>query len=187
MTVDDLVHSLAIEVPGCPTPTIRDMLRWAQRELCDKGNVWLSSDGPVVVAANTPFAEVELPLNAEAIRITKLVDDGRTLTPGEDYVQSGSNGIHFLKLKPESVTMMGEVACMPSYGKDMPASLMSRWSEAIMDGARSRLLILPQAWQNPTLSEHYRRSFMDAQSSARSLASSGHQYGSVRMNVRGFI
>lgn len=187
MTVDDLVQSLAIEVPGCPTPTIRDMLRWAQRELCDKGNVWLSSDGPVVVAANTPFAEVELPLNAEAIRITKLVDDGRTLTPGEDYVQSGSNGIHFLKLKPESVTMMGEVACMPSYGKDMPASLMSRWSEAIMDGARSRLLILPQAWQNPTLSEHYRRSFMDAQSSARSLASSGHQYGSVRMNVRGFI
>lgn len=187
MTVDDLVQSLAIEVPGCPTPTIRDMLRWAQRELCDKGNVWLSSDGPVVVAANTPFAEVELPLNAEAIRITKLVDGGRTLTPGEDYVQSGSNGIHFLKLKPESVTMMGEVACMPSYGKDMPASLMSRWSEAIMDGARSRLLILPQAWQNPTLSEHYRRSFMDAQAHARSLASSGHQYGSVRMNVRGFI
>lgn len=187
MTVDDLVQSLAIEVPGCPTPTIRDMLRWAQRELCDKGNVWLSSDGPVVVAANTPFAEVELPLNAEAIRITKLVDGGRTLTPGEDYVQSGSNGIHFLKLKPESVTMMGEVACMPSYGKDMPASLMSRWSEAIMDGARSRLLILPQAWQNPALSEHYRRSFMDAQAHARSLSIDGYQRGSIRMKVRGII
>lgn len=187
MTVDDLVQSLAIEVPGCPTPTIREMLRWAQRELCDKGNVWLSSDGPVVVAANTPFAEVELPLNAEAIRITKLVDNGRALTPGEDYVQSGSNGIHFLKLKPESVTMMGEVACMPSYGKDMPASLMSRWSEAIMDGARSRLLILPQAWQNPTLSEHYRRSFMDAQAHARSLSIDGYQRGSIRMKVRGII
>lgn len=187
MNISQLTESLIIEVPGCPPPTIKDMLRWAQRELCREGSVWLVSDGPVVVAANTAFAEIEVPSNAEALRITRLMNGHRKLVPSKDYIQSGSNGIQFIGARPEVSTLTGEVACMPAYGQDMPEALISQWSEVLMDGARSRLLLLPQPWQDKQLSEHYRRKFQDAQSSARSLASSGHQYGSVRMNVRGFI
>lgn len=187
MTTNELAESLAIEVPGCPMQTIRDMIRWAQRELCSEGNVWLVSDGPVVVGANTPFAEVDVPSGAETLRITRLMQGGRKLVPGVDYKQSGSNGVEFLGQQPKEVTLLGEISCRPSLGNDMPAELISRWAEALMDGARSRLLLLPQEWQNPTLSEHYRRKFLDAQSYARSLSASGYQAGSVRMKVRPFI
>lgn len=187
MNISQLTDSLIIELPECPTPTIKDMLRWAQRELCREGSVWIVSDGPVVVAANTCFAEIEVPAGSEALRIISIMNNGRNMVPGKDYIQSGSNGIQFVGVQPEKSTLAGEVACMPAYGQDMPGVLISRWSEVLLDGARSRLLLLPQPWQDKQLSEHYRRKFQDAQSSARSLASSGHQYGSVRMHVRGFI
>ena len=185
-TVNELVDSLVIEVPGCPLPTIRDMIRWAQRELCNEGNVWLVSDGPVVVGANTPFAEVDVPSGAETLRITKLMLGGAELAPGIDYKQLGGNGVQFLRAQPKDITLLGEISCQPAYGKDMPAELISRWAEALLDGARSRLLLLPQEWQNPTLSEHYRRRFLDAQSYARSLSASGYQSGSVRMKAPRF-
>jgi hypothetical protein len=187
MNIADLTESLAIEVPGCPSSTIRDMLRWAQRELCNEGNAWLVSDGPVVVGANTPFAEVDVPSGAETLRITKLFQNGRELKPGLDYLQTGSGGVKFLRSLPESVTLLGEIVCRPAYGKDMPAELLSRWAEALMDGARSRLMLLPQPWQDKSLAEHYRRKFLDAQSHARSLAASGYQSGSIRMKTRNTI
>jgi len=187
MTLNDLVDSLIIEVPGCPLPTIRDMLRWAQRELCAEGNAWIVSDGPVVVGANTPFAEVDVPSGAETLRIIRLLQDGRALKPGLDYRQTGSNGVEFLRAVPPSNTLLGAIACRPAYGRDMPAELLSRWAEALLDGARSRLLALPQPWRDAQLAEHSRRRFLDHQAAARALAADGHQSGSVRMQARRFI
>lgn len=186
MTINDLVDSLIIEVPGCPLPTIRDMLRWAQRELCSEGNAWIVSDGPVVVGANTPFAEVDVPSGAETLRIIRLLQDGRELKPGVDFRQNASNGVEFLRSVPQSVTVLGAIACRPAYGKDMPAELLSRWAEALLDGARSRLLALPQPWRDVQLAEHSRRKFLDYQAEARALAVDGHQSGSVRMQTRRF-
>lgn len=186
MNINELTDSLVIEVPGCPLPTIRDMIRWAQRELCTQASIWIEKDGPVVTGANTPFAEVDEPSGAEALRIVRLFDSGRELMPGKDYIQRGNNGVEFLGFKPSGITLLGEIACRPAYGRDMPSELLSRWAEALLDGARSRLLIMPQPWQNPELSEHYRRKFIDAQSYARSLAASGYQTGSVRMKAPRF-
>lgn len=187
MTINDLVDSLIIEVPGCPIPTIRDMLRWAQRELCDKGNTWIVSDGPVVVGADTPYAEVEAPPGAEVLRIISLLQDGRPLRPGVDYRQGAAGGVEMLRGTPGSSYLLGSIACRPAHGKDMPPDLLSRWDEALTDGALYRLLGLPQPWGNPGRAEFHRIKFSDAQSNARHLASDGAQYGSVRMKTRGFI
>lgn len=186
MTLNEMADTLIIEVPGCPLSTIRDMLRWAQRELCTEGNAWIVSDGPVVIGANTPFAEVDVPSGAETLRIVRLLQDGRELKPGLDYRQTGSNGVEFLRSVPKSVTLLGSIACRPAYGKDMPAELMSRWAEALLDGARSRLLRLPQPWRDVQLAEHSRLKFLDHQAHARALAADGNQSGSVRMQVRRF-
>ena len=183
-TINDLVEDLMPEVPGCPAPTVRDYLRWAQRQLCSEGNAWIVSDGPVVFGANTPFAEVEVPAGADALRIVRLELDQRKLEPGLDYVQTGSNGVEFLRSTPDSNTLLGSLACKPAQGRDMPAELLARWDEAVKDGARSRLLMLPYPWRDPQTAEHYRLKFLGAQADARSLASSGYQSGSVRMKVR---
>lgn len=185
-TIADLVDDLVPEAPGCPASTVRDALRWAQRELCAEGNAWIVSDGPVVVGADTPFAEVEVPSGADALRIVSLLQGARELKPGLDYRQTGSNGVEFLRATPDSSTLLGSLACKPARGRDMPAELLARWEEAIKDGARSRLLTLPYPWRDLRLSEHYRRKFLDAQADARSLAASGYQSGSVRMRTRSF-
>lgn len=186
MTINDLVDSLIIEVPGCPLPTIRDQLRWAQRELCAEGNVWISRDGPVVVAANTGHAEVEAPAGAEALRIVSLFDGARRLTPGVDYRQLGPSTVALTRPAGQSA-LLGELACRPLPGADMPPDLLARWGEALSDGARYKLLILPQPWRDAAMAEFYRRKFADAQTDARALAHDGMQYGSVRMSVRRFV
>lgn len=185
MRLDDMVDALVLEVPGCPRPLIRDMLRWAQRELCTEGNAWIFNDGPVVVGANTPYAEVETPSGAETLRLIDLrLPSGQALKPGYDYRQTGSNGVEFLRGRPDSITLLGSMACRPAHGQDMPAELLARWSDALMDGARYRLLIMPQPWRNPELAEMYRRQFLAAQSRARQLAREGYQSGTYRAHPR---
>lgn len=186
MTINDLADGLAVELPGCPLPTIRDMLRWAQRELCAEGNVWVSRDGPVVVAANTGHAEVEAPQGAEALRLMGLFVGARRLKPGLDYRQLGPFVVALARPAEQS-SLLGELACRPLPGLDMPAELLARWSEALLDGARYKLLTLPQPWRDLAAAGFHRRRFIEAQTDARALAHDGMQAGSVRMRVRRFI
>ena len=39
----------------------------------------------------------------------------------------------------------GKVVCKPAVGRDMPDALLSRWEEALKDGARGKLLMLPSS------------------------------------------
>lgn len=186
MKLIDLTDMLAMEAPGCPSATLRDALRWAQRELCNEGNAWIVSDEPVVSGASTGDAELEVPAGAEVVRVIQIIADGRPLIPGLDYRQSGANAIQFLRGSPQTDELMGALACRPVYGRDMPVALISRWADALMDGARSRLFVLPQPWRDPALAEFHRRKFIDAQADARALSRDGYQAGSVRMRVPRF-
>jgi len=186
MKLSDLTDMLAMDVPGCPSATLRDALRWAQRELCNEGNVWIVSDEPVVSGAGTDEAELEVPAGAEAIRIIQLLLNGRALIPGRDYQQTGANAIQFLRNAPHTDDLMGALACRPAYGQDMPVALLGRWAEALLDGARSRLLVQPKPWRDLALADFHRRKFIDAQADARALARDGFQAGSVRMRAPRF-
>lgn len=185
-TTAELAEELTIELPSCPLATIRDMIRWAQRELCAQGNAWISRGEPVVAAADTAYAELEIPVGAEAIRIISLTNNGSTLRPGLDYIQTGPNSIEF-RTKPSTSMLYGELACKPKFGLDMPEEIITRWSEALMDGARSRLFMLPQSWREPTLAEFHRRRFLDAQVDCLSISRSGYQSGGAKMIFPRFI
>lgn len=186
-TTSELAISLSTEFPSCPLATIRDMIRWAQRTLCYEGNIWIVRDAPVVTAADTDYAEIEAPANAEAISIMRLFDaNGNTYRPGIDYVQTSPVEVSF-NSKPKANTVWGQVICRPKIGQDMPKDLITRWGESLLDGARYKLLMLPQPWANAQLGDYYNRKFLDQQSAARDLAQNGYQYGSVRAKGRSFI
>jgi len=185
MTVNELAETLSIEFPGCPLATLRDMIRWAERELCTEGNIWISRGEPVVVAANTSNAEIEPPSGGEALRIFGLLQDGRRLKPGVDYRQIGVSAVEFRRTASANL-VYGELVCRPAPGSDMPEELITRWSEALLDGARYRIFMLPQAWKDPQQADFYRRRFLDAQAYGRDLACSDYQAGSVRMRTRPF-
>lgn len=187
MTINDLVDLLQPEFPGCPRSTLRDYLRVAQRKFCAEGNAWIVDDGPAVVGANTRFAEVNAPDGAEVVRIFTLRDaEGRDLVEGFDYTQDAEGRVAFART-PAGNTVPGKVVCKPAVGRDMPDALLSRWEEALKDGARGKLLMLPQPWRDPNLAAHHLALFATAQADARQQARVGFQAGSVRMHVPPFI
>lgn len=186
MTITDLIEQLQPDVPGCPSATLRDMLRWAQRMLCTEGTAWVHREGPVVVGAKTDSPEIETPPGAEVLRIFTLLDAGRELIPGADYWQPTAATIEFMR-EPSADELDGSLVCRPAAGRDMPADLLSRWDQALIHGAKSRLFALPQPWRDMALSEYHSQYFQNAQVESKHLASAGHQQGSLRMQVPPFI
>ncbi|WP_347506199.1 hypothetical protein [Pseudomonas anguilliseptica] len=186
MTIHDLIDSLAVDVPGCPRATLRDLLRWAQRELCTEGMAWVHSDGPVVVGALTDAPEIEVPPGAEVLRIFKLKDAGRELRPGKDYWQPTAISVAFARA-PSFDELDGSLVCRPGAGRDMPADLLSRWDQALIHGAKFRLFAMPQLWRDLAMSDYHNQHFLAAQGAAKHLATAGHQQGSLRMQVPRFI
>lgn len=186
MTINDLIDSLVVDVPGCPRATLRDMLRWSQRALCTEGTAWVYSDGPVVVGALTDVPEIEVPPGAEVLRIFTLKDAGSELIPGTDYWQPTAITVAFRRA-PSADELEGSLVCRPVAGRDMPVDLLSRWDQALIHGAKSRLFAMPQLWRDLSLSEYHNHHFLAAQGEAKHLASAGHQQGSLRMQVPRFV
>ncbi|MGP9826895.1 hypothetical protein ACT048_20695 [Ectopseudomonas khazarica] len=187
MNVTELSQELMAEFPGCPMATLQDQLRWAQRALCTDGNAWIVDDGPAVVGANTPFAEVDVPDGAEALRLMSLRDaSGRELVAGREYRQNAANAVTFERV-PEGLSVSGSVACRPAPGRDMPDELIGRWAEVLKVGARYRLYLLPQPWRDPAMAEFNRATFTSACSDARQQARIGFQTGAARVRVPRFF
>jgi len=187
MTLDDLIDDVALDVPDAPRASIRDTLRWAQRELAREGNAWVVSDEPVIVAADTAYAELEPPVDAEPVRILSVEVDGRAIHPGSDYRQVSPTRIE-LRRTPDASTLRGRLAVAPtSDAPDLPLELLSQHAETLKHGARYRLLMLPQAWRNPEIAMLHQRYWLAGISDAKRLASYGFQAGGARVRTRRFI
>lgn len=184
MTIDDLVGDVIQSVPEAPMLSIRDALRWAQRELCKDGNAWVVSDGPVVVAANTPYAEIEAPPGARPVRVLSLSRGDHPLEPGADYTQASPSSVE-LKIKPKQSTLSGRLAVRPD--KDMPEALLAEHSETLCHGAKYRLLTLPQPWRDPDMAEFHHRHWRAGINDAYRLSMYGHHVGGAKAKLRRFI
>lgn len=183
--LDDLIDSVALEVPDAPRATIRDMLSWASREFCTEADAWVTEEGPVIYGADSDYPMIVAPAG-EAIRIVSLTLNGRTVTQGEGFQQSSPTEVVFSQT-PSQPVVNGRLACRPKPG-DLPANeVLSRWGEPIADGARWRLLLLPQAWQNPELSSYYQRRFLAGITDARQQSRLGHARGGARVKMRRFV
>lgn len=185
MTLDDMADDVALEVPGAPLASIRDMLLWAARELCTEADAWVSDEQPIIYGADSDHPVV-VPPAGEPLRIVYLVLEGKKCTQGHAYQQHSPSDIEFHR-KPSSSTVSGRIACRPSPGKAPPSEVLGRWSTAICNGARWRLLLLPQAWANPELAEYYHRRFMAGITDARQASRLGHGLGGNRVKARPFI
>ncbi|WP_163557583.1 hypothetical protein [Halomonas sp. NO4] len=186
-TLDELVDNVVMEVPDAPLMTIRDMLRWAGRRLCTEADVWVERDGPIVAGADTDYPEVIVPAGAEALRIRELkTDDDFTYELGVHFTQPTPSTVAF-EIDPSDSLLYGELAVRPQPGKTPPESVMERYYEALCDGARSRLFLLPQPWQNADLATLYQRRFQAAITEAKQHAQLGHARGTRRVKARRFI
>ncbi len=186
MTLDDLVADVALEVPDAPRASIKDLLLRAIYDLCVKGNAWVVDDEPVVAGADTPYAELEAPMDAFPVRLLAVEVGGKALRPGTDYEQTSPTRI---TLKPaiKASTLRGRLAVRPRLGKAMPGELLDRHAETLRHGALARLLMLPQPWREPELALYHQRLWEAGVNDAIRLAAYGHQVGGARARPRRFI
>jgi len=186
MTLDDIIRRVALDVPDAPRLTIKDMLLWSMADLCDQGNAWIHTDGPIVVAADTDYAELEAPTDAEPVRVVEVLVDERPLRPGIHYRQTGPASIE-LSFKPKVSSLYGRLAVKPVPGKSMPAELISLHHNTLRYGALHKLFMLPQSWKNPEQAIYYRRLWEGGITQAKQLAAYGHQVGGARVRPRRFL
>jgi len=186
MTVDDIIRRVSLEIPDAPRLTIKDMILWSMADLCDQGNAWVHTDGPIVVAADTDYAELEAPADAEPVRVLQVLIDDRPLRPGLHYRQTGPASIE-LSFTPKQSTLYGRLAVKPDPGKQMPAELTSTHAETLRHGALHKLFMLPQAWQNSDRAIYHRRLWEAGVTQAKQLAAYGHQAGGARVRSRRFL
>jgi len=183
MTLDELVEQVALDIPGVPRLSIADQIKRAARELCTDADAWVRN-GYAVAGATTDYPQI-ITNDSEPLRILEL-KDGNRLIPSGQYRQTSATTIEFSRT-PDNDLLMGKVACRPPPGDEPPAELLSRWGEQIADGARWRLLLMPQPWRDPQLAAYYEQSFRAAKTDAKRLSRLGHNQARNRVRPRHFL
>lgn len=184
MTQDELIDQILLDVPDVPRASVLDQIKRMARELCQDTDVYAHT-GLIVVGARTGYPQV-IPPTGEPLRILWLKDGTRTLKAEQDFFQSSPTSIEF-SYRPKQDVLTGRMACKPELSEDVPEELLNRWSEVIGNGARWRLLMLPQAWQDKELAMHYRNLFITGSNDAQRLVHFGHARGGARVKPRRYI
>lgn len=185
MTLNELVNQVVPDVPEAPLLIIRETLARMARELCTEADAWVQRGEPVVVAANTDYPQV-VASQGEPLRIVSLTLHGRERVQGDGFQQPAPTVIEFDR-RPETSLLYGQLACRPAPGDMPPEVVVSRWGEVIADGARWRLLLLPQPWRNAELASYYQQRFLAGVANARQHSRLGHARGGARVKMRRFI
>lgn len=186
MIFDEIAHRVSLEVPGAPSMTVKDMILWAMADLCDQGNAWVYEGGPVVVAADTDYAELEAPEGAEPVRVLQVLSDGKPLRPGDHYRQTGPRSIQILTpIKQKSLS--GRLAVKPEPGGKIPDAVTSAYSDTLRHGALHKLFMLPQRWQDSERAIYHRRLWQAGVTQAMQRSAYGYQAGGARIRPRRFI
>lgn len=185
MTLDDLANNVLLDVPDCPLMTIRQEVARSARDFCTKADAWVERGKLCVVMVSALDGKVTPPLYGEPIRLVGLTVGGRRTVQGEGWLQVDAYSVEFDR-EPAQNTFEGDLAMRPHPGKLPIEEVVDRWSEAFEDGARARLLLMPQPWRDPAMAEFYRLRYEAAISEAKTNSRFGHGRGKTRVQPRRF-
>lgn len=186
MDIEDLVERVMLDVPDCPLMTIRQAIYWAARDFCSRADAWVEKDKHVVAMINPLEGQVISPSYGEPIRLVSLKISDRDTVQDGLWTQPTPTTVVF-KQQVEDQILLGSLAMRPHRDKLPPEEVVARWGEAFEDGARYRLLIMPQAWRNPDMAQHYQTLYSQAVSEAKQASRLGHARGHNRVKPRRFI
>lgn len=186
MDIEDLVDKVMLDVPDCPLMTIRQAVLWAARDFCTRADAWVERDKHVVAMINPLEGQVISPTFGEPVRLVSLKIGDKDTTQDGLWQQPTPTTVKFTR-EIEDQILIGALAMRPHRDKAPPEEVIIRWGEAFEDGARYRLLIMPQPWRDPDMAQHYRTQFSQAVSEAKAASRLGHARGHNRVKPRRFI
>lgn len=170
MELNELEAEVGVEVPGAALFAVRNAIRAAAREFFVESRAWRVDFGPVPL---TPHVTPEVPVGTFLVEATRVEIDDRELLSGQ-FATSASGGVQ-LDSRCRGYEVAGEVAVAPSQSVDeIPDHLGNEFRDALVVGALSRLMRIPQAeWSNPQMAVYYQGEFEEAKVRAATRAENG--------------
>lgn len=192
MKIADLTQYIAGDVPGCPESTIRRALLAAAIEFCRETLAWDEIQDPITLGTNTPTYDIESPSGARVVaikqlsgpfgdlrpktmaEIAQLLPDWQTAKSGlpayyNSAVDLASIRVFPTPYQPNGAQLTPRVAYAPTLAATtLPDTFVEERLDALLDGARARLMVQPQkAWSNPQLAGYHKDLFEAAKVDTR--------------------
>jgi len=186
MNLEDLVNNVILDVPDCPLMTIRQEIMRSSRKFCTDADAWVERDKVCVAMVTTKTGAITPPSYGEPIRLNSLTLDGDKVRQGRVWKQVDPGTVEFTHTPSETI-LKGDLVMRPHPNKMPPEEIIERWSEAFEDGARGRLLLMPQPWRDSAMAEFYLRRREEACSEAKQASRLGHGQGRTRVTQRRFM
>ncbi len=181
--VEQWLPYVLADAPGCPEAVALREVKSAMIEFCKRSHIWLYSSDPIPAIANVPDYVLDIPPHADSALIKSVRFLGKELhLRTEEELDKASPGWrtktgspHFyVILQPTEILMdrspseaiindaiTASFALMPKKdAKEVEDFFFNDWCEEIADGAKYRLLRMPdRAWTNPQMAAHFYKSF----------------------------
>lgn len=158
-------------VLGCPTPTVDRALCDAMREFCTGAPVWVEWSDDVTADGTTQRFDFDIPRGAELVKARRCVVNGQdygvrssadlpddwqdeeATDPDSTLIQIDNAEFLVVPMPSSGHVIRVELVLKPTITATTFADVMlDRFAEAIADGAKARLLLVPgQAWTNPAM------------------------------------
>ncbi len=165
-TWSDLHPDVLVFVPGCPDPFLNQELRRAATEFFRDSRAWVEWLTPIVVVGTQREYALPLPTDSALVGLESATTDGN---PAEilSFLAQEKNPATRENERPGIVTgdlveitltrafapgvsIELQASLMPSRSAEtLPDALMQRFAEAIVAGARYRLMRTPGPLHNP--------------------------------------
>jgi len=204
MKYADMTAKISMEIFGVPDFFIEGYLEDVAIEFFRRSTVWRVIVA-VAVVTDTDVYTVTAPTGSAIDRVVSLLrDDEYVLTPSayappelslnanatkgspQYYREQASSTIQLYPVPDDSATLFAECALSPArdYG-EISDALYTAWGEAIRNGAKGRLLLIPGTeWVNPEKGSYYLELFEKAVYEAQIVGNSGYGRGHLSTKMR---
>lgn len=180
--IGDFARRISHVATGCPTAVISDAIRQAAEDFCERTLLWQNMLPAVTTQADTLRYSFTPPAGADIVAISTLRLDGR-----EVFFSQPARVSALLCSDPGAGRRLeAEVFLKPSkQAMSIPKFLFDDWQDAIVSGARAKLLDMAGTdWFQPVLAEKYRAEFNRAWTPRGKVESACRAGRPMRVNLR---
>lgn len=183
----DLLQYVLPEVAGCSSLLAEMEIRAAVIDLCRRAKIWTHEDDPTVTMALARTYDLNAPNGAAIIEIKSMWCGGFPVDPTDDDDDASVTGMPetYRQISPEvfalwptpngeyEITM--ELTLAPARAStSFPAWIAERYHNAIVAGAKSRLMLMAgNPWANVQTALFYRSMFETEVATAHSDSTTG--------------
>lgn len=150
-TIDAFLPDVRADIPSAPEAALLHHIRNSVLDFCSRSLYWREELGPLAFSDVTETLEFAVPEGLDIRQVTAM------------------------ELSDDETELFVKVAVVPERNTDIVAQLIvDRWYDAIVSGAKGRLMMMPQKeWTDPALATLYRQHFESSVLAARREASNG--------------